>query len=61
MIEYILLFAGVIVILIVIAGPGGVLSSKIEESLDKAAEGVKCMTNAICYDSDPAGCATVCP
>ena len=61
MIEYILLFAAVITILIVAVGPGGIFSSKIEESLEKAAEGVRCMTNAICYDSDPLGCANVCP
>jgi len=61
MIEYILLFVAVIVVLIVAAGPSGIISNKLDESLGKAAVGVKCMTNAICYDPDPTACATVCP
>ena len=59
MIEYILLFVAIIVVLIAAVGPNGILSKKIDQSLNEAVEGAKCMTDAICYDPD--GCNTMCP
>lgn len=59
MIEYILAFVAVVVVLIVAVGPGGILSSRIDESINEAIQGARCMTDAICYD--PAGCTSICP
>jgi len=59
MIEYILVFVAIVVVLIAIVGPGGVLSDRIDQSLNEAVVGARCMTNAICYD--PAGCNSICP
>ena len=62
MVEYILVFVAIVVVVITVVGPGGILSKKIDQSLNKAfVEGAKCMTSAICYDSDPAQCSTLCP
>jgi len=59
MIEYMLVFVAIVAVLIVALGPGGILSGKIDESLNMAVEGAKCMTDAICYD--PEGCDSICP
>ncbi len=58
MVEYILVFAGVIVILMVTTRPTGVITNSINSSLDAAVTGVECMTTSICYD--PAGCPAAC-
>jgi len=59
MVEYILVFVAIVVVLIAAVGPNGLFIKKIDESLNEATRGVKCMTAAICYD--PAGCPNICP
>ncbi len=58
MIEYVIVLAGIIVVLIAITRPEGIFSRKIEESLDLAVDGTKCAALKVCYD--PNGCPTVC-
>jgi len=59
MIEYILVFVAVVVALVSTVGPNGLFFKKIDQSLNEATKGVKCMTDAICYDPD--GCVNMCP
>jgi hypothetical protein len=63
MIEYILVFVAIVVVLIVALAPGGLFSNSVDQSLNEAIEGAKCMTSAICYDTDPTGntCGSICP
>ena len=63
MIEYILVFVAVVVVLLVAVGPGGILSDKIDESLNEAIEGAKRMTIDTCCDlnRNPLECPNVCP
>lgn len=58
MIEYILVFAGVVAVLVIAAGPGGILTRKIDESVNEAVRGIGCAAYDTCYD--PAGCPAVC-
>jgi len=59
MIEYILVFVAVVIVLIAALGSGGMFSDKIDESLNEAIVGARCMTDKICYDPD--GCDSICP
>ena len=54
MIEYMLVFVGVIVVLIIAVGPNGLLTGNLDRTLDVASQGVVCMALEECYD--PAGC-----
>ncbi len=57
MLEYILVFVGVVAVLIFALGPGGVFNSQVDRSMDEAVRGTKCMALEVCYDPD--GCAPI--
>ena len=58
MTEYLVVFVGVVVTLVAVAGPTGIFTRKIEESLDTAVKGTKCLALQVCYDPD--GCPSFC-
>lgn len=59
--EYILVFAIVVTIVIVAVIPkfGGFVSKKIDKSLDLSVEAVECMATSLCFD-DPSKCTPRC-
>ena len=58
MTEYIVVFVGVVVALVVALGPNGFLSRKIGSTMNLAMTGTKCVALQACFD--PEGCPTVC-
>ncbi len=54
MTEYLVVFVGIVVTLVAVAGPTGIFTQRIEESLNTAVVGTKCLALAVCYD--PNGC-----
>ena len=57
MVEYLLLVTAVVVVLILAVGPNGMFTRRVDDTVDRAMFGTKCLVQQVCYD--PAGCAPV--
>jgi len=58
MIEYLVVFVGIITILFIAFRPSGIFTRRIGDTLETAVVGTKCLALEVCYDSD--GCDPVC-
>ena len=54
MVEYLLLLAVVIIVLLAVISPKGVVTKSLENSMNLAVRGVECMATKVCYQ--PGGC-----
>ena len=59
-IEYILIFAVVLIVVISVLSPWGFFKQQVGNSLEMSMEGIECMAVSVCYDPDPHPCAPVC-